>query len=180
MVPQPRFAASLAKKMAGEEYRGLLQRTAIQTDGRLRCICLVAVSPDAHVCGSLDLRMPAEASGCHPPGVPEVLTMLPLACLTAARAHSTTLSTLHCHEQAPLCSSGSNVVASAACMAYAQAPRQLLLCCHAGRPRGRILGQCGSAPPVQGAGRWPHAHFRSNQDSSTAAHGQTAVHSCRL
>jgi ribosomal protein S18 acetylase RimI-like enzyme len=71
MVPMPRFAASLAKKMAGEEYRGLLQRTAIQTDGRLRCICLVAVSPDAHVCGSLDLRLPAEASGCHPPGVPE-------------------------------------------------------------------------------------------------------------
>jgi hypothetical protein len=124
----PRFAASLAKKMAGEEYRGLLQRTAIQTDGRLRCICLVAVSPDAHVCGSLDLRMPAEASGCHPPGVPEVLTMLPLACLTAARAHSTTLSTLHCHEQALLCSCGSNVVASAACMACAQAPRQLLPC----------------------------------------------------
>lgn len=128
----PRFAASLAKKMAGEEYRGLLQRTAIQTDGRLRCICLVAVSPDAHVCGSLDLRLPAEASGCHPPGVPEVLTTCLFLASTAARAHSTTLSSLHCHEQALLRSYRSNVVASAACMVYAQAPRQLLLCCHAG------------------------------------------------
>ena len=96
-MPMPRFAASLAKKMAGEEYRGLLQRTAIQTDRRLRCICLVAVSPDAHVCGSLDLRLPAEASGYHPPGVPEVVTMCLLLALTAARAYSTIPTNLHCH-----------------------------------------------------------------------------------
>jgi hypothetical protein len=72
MVPMPRFAASLANKMAREEYHGLRNRTAVQTDGRLSCICLVAVRPGECVCGSLDLRLPAEASGNHPPGVPEV------------------------------------------------------------------------------------------------------------
>jgi hypothetical protein len=73
MVPVPRFAASLASKMAREEYQGLRNRTAVQTDGRMWCICLVAVSPDEGVCGSLDLRLPAEVSGHYPPGVPEVL-----------------------------------------------------------------------------------------------------------
>lgn len=46
--------------------------TAVQDNGRPCCICLVAVAPDEGVCGSLDLRLPAEASGHPPPGVPQV------------------------------------------------------------------------------------------------------------
>lgn len=72
MVPVPRFAASLAKQMAGNEYRALHKRTAIQENGRPRCICLVAVGPNGCVCGSLDLRLSEEATGRLPLGVPEV------------------------------------------------------------------------------------------------------------
>lgn len=71
-IPVPRFAGSLARQMAIDEYRSLVNRTAARENGRPRCLCLVAVGPDDGVLGSLDLRLPQEATGLQPPGVPEV------------------------------------------------------------------------------------------------------------
>ncbi len=84
-IPMPRFAGSLARQMAIDEYRSLVNRTAARENGRPRCLCLVAVGPDDGagrcVLGSLDLRLPQEATGLQPPGVPEVhdvTTTLPI------------------------------------------------------------------------------------------------------
>ena len=69
MVPPPRFVQSLARQWASDEFRGLVIRTSPSATGPPDCLCLVAVSAEGEVVGTLDLR-PATRSA--PSGVPNV------------------------------------------------------------------------------------------------------------
>ncbi len=67
-----RFTQNFKKGFVSQEYRSLLRRTEAPIGGLPEAICLVAVSPDGRVAGTLDLRPPACAADRQPKGVPKV------------------------------------------------------------------------------------------------------------
>ena len=75
-----RFTQNFKKGFVSQEYRSLLRRTEAPVGGLPEAICLVAVSPDGRVAGTLDLRPPACAADRQPKGVPKVCCCCSWAC----------------------------------------------------------------------------------------------------
>jgi len=72
MPSPPRMIVSAQRQIARDEFSGLVRRTAqLPNSGHPKAVCLVALSEEGSVLGSLDIRPPATLTGKQPKGVPQ-------------------------------------------------------------------------------------------------------------